>query len=104
MPSREQNAVLARSAHAAERAEERWLFLRWREHDDERARRELVDRFLPLVHNLARRYSGREPFDDLVQVASLGMLKAMDRFDPERGTSFSSFAIPTILGELKRYF
>jgi RNA polymerase sigma-B factor len=84
--------------------EERQLFVRWQQHGDKRARRELVDRFLPLAHKLARRYSGREPFDDLVQVASLGLLKAMDRFDPERGTAFSSFAVPTILGELKRYF
>jgi RNA polymerase sigma-B factor len=84
--------------------EERHLFVRWQQHGDERARRELVARFLPLVHKLARRYAGREPFDDLVQVASLGLLKAMDRFDPERGTAFSSFAVPTILGELKRYF
>jgi RNA polymerase sigma-B factor len=93
-----------RSARAQLRAEERRLFTRWREHGDPRARQELVERFLPLVHKLARRYAGREPLEDLVQVGSLGLLKALDRFDPERGTAFASFAVPTILGEIKRYF
>ena len=60
---------------------------------------------LPLARKLAARYvRTREPFDDLVQVASLGLIKAIDRFDPDRGGTFSSFAVPTILGELKRHF
>ena len=87
------------------RVENRELFVRWQKCGEQRARAELVDRFLPLARNLARRYSGaREPFDDLLQVASLGLVKAIDRFDVDRGAAFSSFAVPTILGELKRYF
>lgn len=90
---------------AALLTDNRDLFLRWQQDGDQRAREELVDRFLPLARNLARRYAGaREPFDDLLQVASLGLVKAIDRFDVDRGAAFSSFAVPTILGELKRYF
>jgi RNA polymerase sigma-B factor len=98
-----------RSATEAERLartlRERRLFARYRTRGDLAARDELVKRFLPLATGLARRYhGGAEPLDDLVQVAALGLLKAIDRFDPERGTAFSSFAVPTIAGELKRYF
>ena len=84
----------------------RGLFERWQRDKDPRARECLVERYLPLARTLAARYRGRggEPFDDLLQVASLGLLKALDRFDPDRGAAFSSFAVPTILGELKRHF
>ena len=64
-----------------------------------------MNRFLPLARQLARRYArSNEPLDDLEQVASLGLLKAIDRFDPTRATAFSSFAVPTIQGELRRHF
>lgn len=81
------------------------LFRRWREHGDRRAREELIARFMPLARRLASRYRNpHETFEDLVQVAALGLIGAVDRFDPGRGAAFSSFAVPTILGELKRYF
>ena len=85
--------------------EDRWLLVRYHRAGDPADRALLVERFLPLARQLARRYGrGDEPMDDLVQVASLGLLKAIDRFDPARETAFSSFAVPTILGELKRHF
>lgn len=81
------------------------LFRRCKRDGDRAAREALVVRLLPLAHKLARRYSHTSvPYEDLVQVASLALVKAIDRFDPDLGTSFQAFAIPTILGELKRYF
>jgi RNA polymerase sigma-B factor len=69
------------------------------------ARERMIARYLPLADSLARRYSHTsEPLDDLLQVARLGLLKAVDRWDPERGNAFSSFAVPTITGELQRHF
>jgi RNA polymerase sigma-B factor len=72
---------------------------------DPDAREELAEEFLPLAEYFARRFSGRgEPVDDLTQTASLGLLNAIDRFDPERGVPFSTYAAATIVGELKRHF
>jgi RNA polymerase sigma-B factor len=68
-------------------------------------RRHMVERYLPLADKLARRYAyTSEPLDDLVQVARIGLLNAVDRWDPSRGTQFSTFAVPTITGELRRHF
>lgn len=81
------------------------LFKRWQVGRDERARDELVARFMPLTIRLARRYRGaNEPFDDLKQAAAMGLLKAIDRYDSSRQNGFQAYAVPTILGELKRYF
>jgi RNA polymerase sigma-B factor len=92
-------------SRAARAREDRRLLERYHRDGDPGAREALVERFLPLARQLARRYQrGGEPLDDLVQVASLGLLKAIDRFEPDRPTAFSSFAVPTILGELKRHF
>jgi RNA polymerase sigma-B factor len=68
-------------------------------------RDQLVELHLPLVHHLARRYRDRgEPLDDLVQVGTIGLIKAVDRFETERGVEFSTYATPTIIGEIKRHF
>jgi RNA polymerase sigma-B factor len=81
------------------------LLSRWREGKDPAAREELVARFLPLARKLATRYhSSAGPIEDLVQVASIGLLEAIDRFDPSRGIPFPAFAVPTIIGELKHYY
>jgi RNA polymerase sigma-B factor len=81
------------------------LFLRWQRDGDPISREKLVQMYMPLARSLARRYGrSSEPFEDLLQVASLGLLKAIDRYDAERGYPFPSFAVPTVLGEMRRYF
>jgi RNA polymerase sigma-B factor len=86
-------------------AEDRALFARYLDKRDPVDREMLVERFLPLARQLARRYQRpEEPFDDLFQVACLGLVNAIDRFNLERDVAFSSYAVPTILGEIKRYF
>jgi RNA polymerase sigma-B factor len=85
--------------------EDRALFERYLDQRDPMDREMLVERFLPLARQLARRYARPdEPFDDLFQVACLGLINAIERFDLDRGVAFSSFAVPTIVGEIKRYF
>jgi len=85
--------------------EERELLRLARERGDAAAREELIRRYLPLVRSLARRFAGRgQPVEDLVQVGAIGLIKAIDRFDLGRGVELSTYATPTILGEIKRYF
>jgi RNA polymerase sigma-B factor len=79
------------------------LFERLLRDRDMAARDALMRNFLPLSRQLARRYRGGQDIDDLEQVAAIGLLKALERFDPDRGVTFATFAVPTILGELKRY-
>jgi RNA polymerase sigma-B factor len=88
-----------------EAARERDLWVRASRQRDPAAKEELVRAYLPLAARMARRYAGiSEPFDDLFQVASLGLVNAVDRFDPKRGTPFIGFAKPTVLGEIRRHF
>ena len=95
---------------AADRTRARELFVQLSElpeHDPRRARLrdELVELHLPLVEYLARRFRNRgEMLDDLIQVATIGLIKSVDRFDLERGVEFSTYATPTIVGEIKRHF
>jgi RNA polymerase sigma-B factor len=98
------SATIMETRELARLTDEELLDMHYRERDPA-ARDELVDRFVPFARKLAIRYiHSREPVDDLVQVASIGLLNAIDRFDPEHGKKFTTFAAPTILGELKRHF
>ncbi|MQA33200.1 SigB/SigF/SigG family RNA polymerase sigma factor [Modestobacter roseus] len=99
---------LSENRKRAERTAPLFAELAGLEKDDprrERLREILVEEHLPLVRHFARRFSNRgEPFDDLLQVGTLGLIAAIDRFDPGRGVEFLSFAVPTITGEIKRHF
>jgi RNA polymerase sigma-B factor len=93
------------SGPAARAARERELLRRYHERGDPSARDELAEEMLPLARALAGRYAGRgEPLEDLVQVACIGIMKAIDGFDLSRDVRFSSYATPTVLGEIKRHF
>src|SRR6266496_2637768 len=81
------------------------LLRRYHEQGDFRAREALIESFAPLVRKVALRFSGRgEAFEDLVQVGTVGLIKAVDRFELERGVVFSTFAFPYVMGEIKRHF
>jgi RNA polymerase sigma-B factor len=98
----------ARTSHDRARARVLFADLAALSEDDpqrQRVRDELVEMHLPLVEYLARRFRNRgEPLDDLIQVATIGLIKSVDRFDLERGVEFSTYATPTIVGEIKRHF
>ena len=102
--------TLEQDQRVADRARTRELFVELAatpRHDPShrRIRDQLVEMHLPLVEYLARRFRNRgEPLDDLVQVATIGLIKSIDRFDLERGVEFSTYATPTIVGEIKRHF
>jgi RNA polymerase sigma-B factor len=101
------SATALHAPHALHDAavDERELLRRWHEQHDADARSALIEQMLPLVRSLARRYANRgEPLDDLEQVGCVGLIKAVDRFDLDRELRFSTFAVPTILGEIKRHF
>jgi RNA polymerase sigma-B factor len=84
---------------------DRDLIRRYRREGDLAARARLIELHMPLVQSLARRYANRgEQLEDLVQIGAIGLIKAIDRFDPERGVALSTYAMPTIIGEIKRHF
>jgi len=98
-------SVGASTSTAGRAARERDLLRRYHVQGDPTARDELAEEMLPLARALAGRHAGRgEPIDDLIQVACIGIMKAIDGFDLDREVRFSSYATPTVLGEIKRHF
>ena len=108
----QRDASEARVVRRAPKGKDAWdkertheLFRLYKEKGDEEARDQLIVSHLNLVRFLASKFKNRgEPLDDLVQVGTIGLIKAIDRFDPERGLEFTTYATPTILGEIKRHF
>ena len=87
------------------RESDKALLRRYHKDGDIASRQELIERYLPLVRSLARRYAYRgEQLEDLVQVGSIGLIKAIDRFDVDRGVELTTYATPNIIGEIKRHF
>src|SRR3954468_4623641 len=82
---------------------ETWLLERYKRDGDTGAREELMRRMMPLVHRIATAYGARGHADDLEQVAALGLVKAIDRYDPSYGVPLRTYAIPTMFGEVRRY-
>ena len=96
---------MSRRYRRPDKARTRRLLVRYHKHGDQNARERVIQEQLPLAEFLARKFAGRgEPLDDLIQVASVGLIKAVDRFDVDRKIEFSTYATPNILGEIKRYF
>jgi RNA polymerase sigma-B factor len=86
-------------------AEDRVLLRRYHQEGDLSAREQLIEQYMSLVRSLARRYSYRgEQLDDLIQIGAIGLIKAIDRFDLERGVELTTYATPNIIGEIKRHF
>ena len=87
------------------RENDKVLLRRYHEHGDLQAREQLIEQYMSLVRSLARRYSYRgEQLEDLVQIGAIGLIKAIDRFDLDRGVELTTYATPNIIGEIKRHF
>ncbi|QWT17089.1 SigB/SigF/SigG family RNA polymerase sigma factor [Collinsella sp. zg1085] len=105
MAETEKTKTIRSAKSAWDKEKTRELFRRLKEQDDMDAREKIVMSHMNLVRFLANKFKNRgEPLDDLIQVGYLGLLKAIDRFDPSRGLEFTTFATPTIMGEIKRHF
>jgi RNA polymerase sigma-B factor len=102
--ARSRSPKAARGGSASERSVDQ-LLVAYHRDGDRGARDEVLVELMPLVRSLAARYAGRgEPLDDLVQVGAVGLIKAVDRFDVSRGVEFTSYGVPTIVGEIRRHF
>ncbi|MCH3943609.1 MAG: SigB/SigF/SigG family RNA polymerase sigma factor [Atopobiaceae bacterium] len=103
--SRRRSAKPGHGKLAWDKERTRELFRRFKEEGDEDAREQLIVSHLNLVRFLASKFKNRgEPLDDLIQVGTIGLIKAIDRFEPARGLEFTTYATPTIMGEIKRHF